>query len=126
MRSFVTAIIIAALLIAGSEMHMVRLEKASYELSELNREIYGSILDERYDDALEAVDKLSERMHETEMFFGAMGNHEETDNININIAELKSYTEEGRRSEAAARCRVLFYLFGHLPENSRLKIENIL
>ncbi len=125
MKSFITAIIIAALLIAGSELHMMRLERASYELSELNSDVFEHIMNEEYDEALEAVSKLSVRMKEAEMFFGAMGDHEETDNININIAELRSYTEDERRSEAAARCRVLSYLFGHLPENSRLKIENV-
>ena len=73
MKSFITAIIIAALLIAGSELHMMRLERASYELSELNSDVFEHIMNEEYDEALEAVSKLSVRMKEAEMFFGAMG-----------------------------------------------------
>ena len=125
MKSRISALSIAGLLIIGSEVHMHRLETASSELSALNEEIFELILAEDYDRALLAVDSLSRRMNETEMFFGSMGDHAETDNINIAIAELRSYTEEHKRPEAAARCRVLVYLFGHLPENSRLKIENI-
>ena len=125
MKSLITALIIAALLGIGSEVHMRRLENASSELSALNADVLEALDNEEYDEAIEAIDALSERMDKAELFFGAMGDHEEVDKININIAELRGYTEEKKRSDAAARCRVLSYLFGHLPENSRLKIQNI-
>lgn len=126
MRSLVTALIIAALLILGSEIYMVRLENTSEELSEINTEVFEAINNDDYETALGHIDELSEKMDSAEMFFGAMGNHEETDKINMSIAELRGYAEEERRADAAAKCRVLRFLFGHLPENSRLKIENIL
>lgn len=126
MRSLIIALIIAALLVLSSEIYMVRLENTSKELSEINVKVFDALNDEDYETALGYIDELSEKMDSTEMFFGAMGNHEETDKINMNIAELRGYAEEERGVDAAAKCRVLRFLFGHLPENSRLKIENIL
>lgn len=125
MKSLITALVIAALLGIGSEIYMYRLENASWELSAINSEVFEAINDEDYEKAMEAIDRLSERMEDAEMFFGAMGNHEETDSININIAELRGYTEKRCKSDAAAKCRVLSYLFDHLPQNSHLRLENI-
>ncbi len=125
MRSLITALVIAALLGAASEIYMYRLEKASWELTAINGEISEAVSEEDYGAAKEAIDRLNARMDDAEMFFGAMGDHEEMDMINMNIAELRGYIDAERGGDAASKCLVLSYLFGHLPENSRLKLQNI-
>ena len=60
-----------------------------------------------------------------EVFFASTGNHQEIDNIEMSLAELKRYIEGHQKYDALAKSQVLDFLFHHLPKNSRLKTENI-
>ena len=55
-----------------------------------------------------------------------MNNHAELDNIEMNLAELKRYTEGEAHTDAISKSSVLDFLFAHLPKNYKLRLENIL
>lgn len=126
MKSFISAMIIAILLIWGSGYYMSELESISKELCEVNTKARISLEAEDYEAAEKNIDEIYSSLERYHMFFAAMGNHTELDNIKTNLAELKVYAESGEKYDALSKCMVLSYLFEHLPGNSRLKIENIL
>lgn len=125
MKSFITALVLAAVLAAASVFHIMHLERISSELLRLNSEITAALEAEDYDRARRAIDTMSERLERSEPFFAVMGNHEEIDNIEMTLSELRSYAEGGHKYDAVAKTYTLEFLFEHLPKNSRLRLENI-
>lgn len=126
MKSFLSAMIIAILLVWGSGSYMSELESISMELYDVNSSAYDSIEAEDYQAAEADIDEIYSVLEKHHMFFAAMGNHTELDNIKTNLAELEVYTKSREKYDALSKCSVLSFLFEHLPANSRLRIENIL
>ena len=48
------------------------------------------------------------------------------DKIEMNISEVEGYINGGEQTDAVSHCRVLGFLFEHLPKNYKFKLENIL
>ncbi len=125
MKSFITALVLAAVLAAASIFHIMRLESISAALLEMNSQITASLEAEDYESACRIIDDMTRKLEGFEPFFAAMGNHEEIDNIEMTLAELRSYAEGGFKYDAEAKSYTLDFLFEHLPKNSRLRFENI-
>ncbi len=126
MKSFITAIVIAALLISGSLFYSKYLEKESYALLEINSKISDAISSDDYTLANFYITEFSNTIDGFEEFYLATGNHTEIDCIKTNLAELRSFAKGKMKEDALAKTYVLDFLLTHLPENMRLKIGNIL
>lgn len=126
MKSFIIAIALAAALTISGILCLSHLENVSERLSDINKEIIAALSEEDTQRAIEKINELSDYIDKTEPFYAATGSHEEIDNIEMNLAELKSYAGSGHIQDALAKSEVLEFLFEHIPKNSRLKIENIL
>ena len=86
----------------------------SSQLADFNKQLYApeyasGFKIERADDVLAAT-----------------GNHEDFDKIEMNISEVEGYINGGEQTDAVSHCRVLGFLFEHLPKNYKFKLENIL
>ncbi len=126
MKSFITAIIIAAILFSGSIIYTKKLYSESQKLLDITHQIYDSLNNDDYIGAKDSIDELHDMVSDFESFFLATGNHIEIDNIKMNLSELRSFAEGGMKSDALAKTYVLQFLLEHLPESMRLSIENIL
>ena len=126
MKSFITAITIAVILICGSLFYSKHLENESRSLLRINGNISDAILKDDYPSAEMYIDELEDNIDSFEEFFLATGNHAEIDSIKTNLAELRSFSKGGMKWDALAKTYVLDFLLSHLPENMRLKIGNIL
>ncbi len=65
-------------------------------------------------------------LDENSTVLAATGNHEDFDKIEMNISEVEGYINGGEQTDAVSHCRVLGFLFEHLPKNYKFKLENIL
>lgn len=126
MRSLITALVIAAVLFGGSVLYLHRLSAESDTLAYMTEDIARDIEAENYDTANEKITSLAEKVDEFESFFLATGNHAEIDSIKTALAELSAFSNGHMRTDALSKTNVLSFLFTHLPENSRLRIGNIL
>lgn len=126
MKSFITSLIIAAVVIGSSLFYVHHISGISEEMIEENEKVIQSLETEDFDGALKGLNKLTERMDDKRTILAATGNHEELDKIEIYMLEARQYSEENCREDALARCRVLEMLFEHLPKNYRIRLENIL
>ncbi|MGN1202602.1 MAG: DUF4363 family protein [Eubacterium sp.] len=126
MKSFFIAISLAFVIIICSFFSLDHLEKISDNLTEVNNKIISALENDDFATANSSISDLYEYIEQYEPFFAATGNHEEIDNIEMNLAELKAYSAGCLKYDALAKSRSLAFLFGHLPKNSRIKIENIL
>lgn len=126
MKSVVVSVIIAVIVIAGSLFYTRSLEKVSEELIEINKQVSERIEAEDYSGANSEIERLNEYLESRRAVLDAIGNHEEMDNIEMNLSELEEYTRGEKKTDALSKCRVLDFLFEHLPLNYKLKFENIL
>lgn len=126
MKSFITALCIAVALIIASSFSTKHLEQIASSLENTNNKVADAIRKDDFDTAVKEIAELSDYLAQCEPFFAATGNHEEIDNIEMNLAELRIYAMGGFRYDALSKSEVLSFLFNHLPKNSRLKLENIL
>ena len=124
-KSFVFSLCLAALLITGSIFYNLKLEKASSGLLLTLNKITQSLENENFTSAHKQTLLLEKNVKNLEIYFASLGNHQEIDNIEMTLAEMKSYIKDNQRHDALAKAQVLNFLFYHLPKNSRLKPENI-
>jgi hypothetical protein len=125
-KSFITSLVIAAILITGGIIYTTQLSKKSNNLMQIIDDIEICINNDDFKTATEHIEKLSNEISDFEPFFLATGDHAEIDNIEINISELMSLTEGELKSQALAKVYVIKFLFKHLPQNTFLSFENIL
>ena len=126
MKSFITSLIIAAFIVAGSIAYGMHIDNVSSELVSINERLTDAIEAEDFEGAREIVGEVPSYFGKKRVMLGATDNHEVLDKIEINIQELSSYVEGYQKTDAISRCRVLGYLYEHLPKNYKLKFENIL
>ena len=126
MKSFITSLVIAAILITGGIIYTTQLSKKSNNLMQIIDDIEICINNDDFKTAAEHIEKLSNEISHFEPFLLATGDHAEIDNIEINLSELKSLTEGELKSQALAKVYVIKFLFKHLPQNTFLSFENIL
>ena len=126
MKSFVTALVITAAIVAGSLFYSMHIDDLSQEMEKSNQEIMELLHAGDFEQAEERVQALSDFVDEKKIALATTMDHSELDRIEMNLSELRGYVEGGMKTDALARCEVLDVLFRHLPKNYKLKLENIL
>lgn len=124
-KSFIFAIGLSITLLVISIFYNIKLEEVSSRLCETVNNITVSLHNEDFISASKNTKKLENKIKKLEVFFASTGNHQEIDNIEMSLAELKRYIEGEQKYDALAKSQVLDFLFHHLPKNSLLRIENI-
>lgn len=126
MKGVVISAVIAVLLVIGSIAYTSHIERVSEELGDINEKVIEALVSENFDTASQYVSELIEYLDSHHAVLGATGNHEDFDKIEMNISELTEYIDGREKTDALSNCRVLDFLFEHLPKNYEMKLENIL
>ena len=126
MKGVVVSLCIAVVIVAGSIFYTNHIENVSEGLVEINNAIMMFLENEDYDSAGNAAAEMTEYLDKKRTVLAATGNHEELDKIEMNISELSGYISGRQQTDAVSRCKVLDFLFEHLPKNYEMKLENIL
>lgn len=126
MKGVIISVFIAVCIIVGSVAYTSHIGKVSDELGKINDEIMVCLDSEDYEQAAEKIKQLTDYLDKKRTLLAATGNHEEFDKIEMNISEMSGYTDGEKQTDAISRCKVLSFLFEHLPKNYEMKLENIL
>lgn len=126
MKSVVISLVIAVIIVGGSLLYTNHLEKVSEDFSAINENISRLLETEEYSSASSQIEHLISYLDRKRPMLAATGNHEELDKIEMNLSELAEYAKGEKQTDALSSCRVLGFLFEHLPKNYKLKLENIL
>lgn len=126
MKSFVTALILALVIVVLGVMHTSKIEKLSDELLKANEKISAAVDSDDFKEADLQIEKIRRIVEENRMMLTLSMDHNEVDKIEMNVAQLEAYVEEEKREDALSFLNVLETLFIRLPKNYRLKIENVL
>lgn len=126
MRGVIVSAVIAVAIVAGSVLYSLGIRNISDELISINNGIMICLTDENYDGAKDELIRLIEYLERNSTMLATTGNHEEFNKIEINIYEMSGYINGKQKTDAISRCKVLDFLFNHIPKNYELKLENIL
>lgn len=126
MRSVIISAVIAAVIIAGGIVYQNYLTGVSKTLSEENDKIIEALIARDYGAARAGSEKMTEYLQKRRTLLAAADNHEELDKIDMTLRELSEYIDGKSQTDALSKCRVLDFLYEHLPKNYELRPENIL
>lgn len=126
MKSLIISIIIAAGIVGGSLAYSEYIDGLSEQLCAYGDDIKELLADEDFPKAAEELSSLSDFIESKKLSLASTTDHNNIDNIERNIAELKAYTAGGQKYDALAKCELLNALFEHLPKNYTVNLENIL
>ena len=125
MKNVVISLIISAIMIVAMSFSIKYLNKASQKLGKLNTDIEQQITDDNWDRAyktsLEFTDKWNDYSKKIKLF----SNHQEIDNIEMELRKLPQYIKEMTKDEALTSVHVLKFLLDHIAELEKIKIHNI-
>lgn len=126
MKGVVISACIAVIIITGSIAYTNHIENVSNDIGGINDKIMYYLEEENYEEAKRETYNLSQYLGSKRTILAAIGNHEELDKIDMNISEMSGYIDGKKKADALSCCRVLDFLFDHLPNNYEMKLENIL
>lgn len=126
MKSMIISVILMAAVLCGSTWYTSKLKDVSESLGELNNEVQSDLNSGDMTGATEKIDKMNDFLNEHEQVLEIMGDHDEIDKIRMSMAELYRYTKGGMQTDAMSKSEVLGFLYEHLPDNYKLKVENVL
>lgn len=126
MKTFITAIVIAVLLVGGGLVFNFSIDGIADELIKECDKISTRIDEEKFQEASESISKMEEYMDKKKIVLASIINHENVDDIELCISELKGYAERKIGSEAHVKCNRLRHLLEHLPANYTVTLQNIL
>ena len=115
MKGVIASAVIAVVIVAGSVAYTNHIDR-----------VMAFLYDGDYESAGDEIEKLVQYLDENRTVLAATGNHEDFDKIEMNISEVEGYINGGEQTDAVSHCRVLGFLFEHLPKNYKFKLENIL
>ena len=122
MKGVIASAVIAVVIVAGSVAYTNHIDKVSRELGEINDRVMAFLYDGDYESAGDEIEKLVQYLDENRTVLAATGNHEDFDKIEMNISEVEGYINGGEQTDAVSHCRVLGFLFEHLPKSLSWKI----
>lgn len=126
MKSFIISWCIAAAIVFGGIAYASHIQTISDELVSVNDRLTQALEEENFESASYMTEKIKLYIDEKRTLLAATDNHDVLDKIDMNMQELVSYIEGGHKADALSKCRVLGYLYGHMPKNYEIRLENIL
>ena len=126
MKSFVIAVAILAVLVAGGMAFDLCLNNTTETLLNNCEEIDNDIRDTKFESAYKRTRELSEYIDRKKPLLSSILDHSNIDEIEKEISTLSGYTEKGDMVNSVVSVKNLKHMLEHLPENYALRLQNIL
>lgn len=125
MKSVIISLAISVTMIISISFSINYLNKASQKLGKLNDEIVQNITDGNWDRAYTITMEFTETWKDYSKQIKLFLNHQEIDNIEIELRKLPQYIKEKTKDESLASTYVLKFLLEHIAELEKIKLQNI-
>ena len=123
MRSFVTALIILAMLVGVFIADDIGLRYITDQVVETADALSAAI--QSGQDTQSALSQLKNRWEQYENWMLVLGNHKDVDNISISILKAEGYLQYNEYEKAVRELAVARYLLTDLPEKDKVSWVNI-
>ncbi|MGF7145509.1 Cu/Ag efflux protein CusF [Anaerotaenia torta] len=125
MKNIVISLMISVIMIMAMSFSIKYLNKVSQDLGRLNDEIEHYIADDNWDEAYKASIDFTEKWIDYSKKIKLYLNHQEIDNIEMELMKLPQYIKEMTKDESLASVHVLKFLVDHISELEKIKLQNI-
>lgn len=126
MKTFILAVIIAALLVGGGMLFNFSIGNLSDKLMADCDKITELIDSGSFEEASKNISEMTDFMDKKKIILASIINHENIDDIELCISELQGYADKNIGIEAHVKCRKLKHLLEHLPANYKVTLQNVL
>lgn len=125
MRNVIISLILSVIMIVAISFSINYLNKVSQNLGRLNDDIKQQITDDDWDRAYKTSIQLTDKWKSYSKKIKLFSNHQEIDNIEMELSKLPPYIKEMTKDEALASIHVLKFLLEHIAELEKINIRNI-
>ena len=125
MRNVVLVLLISVIMIITISFSISYLNKVSQDLGKLSDEIEQDIVDDNWDNAYKSFLEFTNKWEDYSKKIKLFANHQEIDNIEMEISKLRQYIKERTKDKSLASIHVLKFLLNHISELEKVKIQNI-
>lgn len=126
MKSFIVAIVVAALLAAGSVWHRIYVGDTTEEIIMNAEQVAAAMAEQDFQAARDYVDTLREKIVKEENMLGVICDHKDYYEIKRAIGELEAFVEKEDVGESLAHCAAIVIMTERINEISKPYISNIL
>lgn len=125
MKNVIISILLSGVMIIAISLSIKYLNKVSKNLGSINDDIELQISDEDWDKAYKSSIELKDKWKNYSKKIKLFSDHQEIDNIEMELWKLPQYIKENSKDEALATIHVLRFLLEHIAELEEIKIQNI-
>lgn len=125
MKSLITALIIAGVIVAGGLYCTNQVEELMAELTKKSDSIAENINNDGYDSAKDILLGIEKSLENDAVILASYLDHNELDKIEVAVAQLEVYLERKEKTPALAGVNTLKRYFRRIPKDYRVKLENI-
>lgn len=125
MRNFAISIIIFLIVLLCIFFSINYLSRISSNLGKLNDELEEHITNDDWEKAYKTSMDVTQKWQKHSKIIKIFVNHQEIDNIELELWKLPQYVKEGTKDEALASVHVLKFLLAHIYNLEKVNIQNI-
>lgn len=125
MKNVIISFTIFIVILIAMTFSISYLNKASSNLQKLNDEIEQCIADNQWDKAYNISMDYTEKWEKYTKVVKLFVNHQEIDNIEIELSKLPQYIKQNTKDESLASVHVLKFLVSHISNLEKINIQNI-
>lgn len=125
MKNVILSFAIFIIILIAMTFSISYLNKVSSNLQKLNDKIEQSITDNKWDEAYKESIDYTQKWEKYSKVIKLFVNHQEIDNIEIELWKLPQYIKEHTKDESLASVHVLKFLVSHISNLEKVNIQNI-
>ena len=126
MKTFITALLVLAVLVIGVGTYSVYLKNTTLELSEALEGILDSLEIEDWKECEEKNRALLEKWQKSEATLAMFTDHEDIDKVKLSFGDLNESILEKDKTQALISLSQARILLERLKKNESISLENIL
>jgi hypothetical protein len=125
MKNVILSFAIFIIILIAMTFSISYLNKVSSNLQKLNDEIEQNITDNKWDEAYKESIDYTQKWEKYSKVIKLFVNHQEIDNIEMELWKLPQYIKEHTKDESLASVHVLKFLVSHISNIEKINIQNI-
>lgn len=125
MRSLIAVLILSAAIIGGGIYCTRQTDKLTYELTRKTEELSKEVENGSFTKASELLDEITDIMESNSLLLASYIDHGELNKIDLYITQLGVYLKQEEKNASLVCGNTLGKLFVSLPEDYKVKLENV-
>lgn len=125
MRSLIAVLVLSTAIIGGGIYCTRQTDKLTYELTKRTEEISEEVENGGFKKAAELLGEINDIIESNSLLLASYIDHGELNKINLYLTQLEVYLDREEKDASLVCGKTLNRLFVSLPEDYKVKLENV-